>query len=205
MPLDLAAARCGSLDRLATRGGVALTALPPASRFVLRGRPGAIEAAGGTFGGALPQQACRAAVVGARAMLWLGPDEWLLLAPEFEGGALTAALEQAMNGQPHSLVDVSHRQTGLEISGPDAAAALNVGCPLDLEPEAFPVGMCTRTVLAKAEIVLWRTAPMTFRIEVWRSFAAFVGRFLEEASREFWISGRGVELMSRPTWSAGES
>jgi sarcosine oxidase subunit gamma len=45
--------------------------------------------------------------------------------------------------------------------------------------------MCTRTVLGKAEIVLWRTAPDIFRIEVWRSFAAYVWLFLDEARGEF--------------------
>ncbi len=90
-----------------------------------------------------------------------------------------------MEEHPHSLVDGSDRQTGIEITGPDAAAALNAGCPLDLDPEAFPVGMCTRTVLAKTEIVLWRTAPATFRVEVSRSFAMYAWRFLVEASREF--------------------
>ena len=91
----------------------------------------------------MPQQACRAAVADGRAALWLGPDEWLLLAPQSDGPALAAALERAMEGKPHSLVDVSHRQTGIEISGLDAAATLNAGCPLDLDPDAFPVGMCT--------------------------------------------------------------
>jgi sarcosine oxidase subunit gamma len=61
---------------------------------------------------------------------------------------------------------------------------LNCGCPLDLDIGAFAVGMCARTVLAKAEIVLWRTAPDRFRIEVWRSFAAYVWGVLEEARRE---------------------
>jgi sarcosine oxidase subunit gamma len=43
--------------------------------------------------------------------------------------------------------------------------------------------MCTRTVLAKAEVVLWRTATETFRIEVARSFVAYVSEFLAEAGR----------------------
>ena len=185
MPLDLISARRGPVDRLAAGAGVASTSLPPASRFILRGRLGAIEAAGKAFGIALPQQACRAAVSGQLAALWLGPDEWLLLAPPADGEDLTSVLEQAMEGMAHSLVDVSHRQIGIEIAGLNAVATLNAGCPLDLDPEAFPVGMCTRTVLAKAEIVLWRTTPVTFRIEVWRSFAPYVWRLLEEASREF--------------------
>ena len=48
---------------------------------------------------------------------------------------------------------------------------------------AFPVGMCSRTVLGKAEVVLWRTAAQVFRIEVWRSFASYLTGFLEEAAR----------------------
>jgi sarcosine oxidase subunit gamma len=186
MPLDLSAAAAGPLDGMAASGGAALVALPFAWRSVLRGRPTAVEAAASAFGAALPLQACRAVVAGeGRAALWLGPDEWLLLAPRAESPALAAALERAMEGQSHSLVDVSNRQAGIEVSGPDAAATLNAGCPLDLDPEAFPVGMCTRTVLAKAEIVLWRTAPATFRVEVSRSFAAYAWSFLVEASREF--------------------
>jgi sarcosine oxidase subunit gamma len=61
---------------------------------------------------------------------------------------------------------------------------LNAGCPLDLDLAAFPVGMCTRTVLAKAEIVLWRTSAEVFHVEVWRSFASYVTEYLAEAARE---------------------
>jgi sarcosine oxidase subunit gamma len=39
-------------------------------------------------------------------------------------------------------------------------------------------------VFAKAEIVLWRTGEEMFQIEVWRSFAAYVSRFLAESERE---------------------
>jgi sarcosine oxidase subunit gamma len=43
--------------------------------------------------------------------------------------------------------------------------------------------MCTRTVLGKAEVLLWRTDAQAFRLEVWRSFAPYVAQFLGEASR----------------------
>jgi sarcosine oxidase subunit gamma len=45
---------------------------------------------------------------------------------------------------------------------------------LDLGLSAFPIGMCTRTLFGKAEIVLWRTGEAQFHIEVWRSFAGYV-------------------------------
>lgn len=157
--------------------------LPFAARWILRAASAAREAADRAFGVALPTTACRAAAEGERAALWLGPDEWLLIAGEQAAAATTAALAAALTALPHSLVDVSHRQVALELAGQDAPLLLAAGCPLDLEPSAFPVGMCTRTMLAKAEIVLWRTGADVFRIEVWRSFAAYVSAFLEEAAR----------------------
>jgi sarcosine oxidase subunit gamma len=160
---------------------------PAAARFILRARPAAQIAAAGVLGFSLPVVACRSASSGDIAALWLGPDEWLLLAPEAEGELLASSLAVALAGLPHSLVDVGHRQVGLILDGRRAADVLSSGCPLDLDLDigAFPVGMCTRTVLDKAEIVLWRTGPEAWRLEVWRSFESYVRGKLGEAAREY--------------------
>jgi sarcosine oxidase subunit gamma len=133
--------------------------------------------------------ACRVSPNGTRAALWLGPDERLLIGEAASALDTASRLEQALRDQPHSLVDVSHRQVALAIAGPNAATVLAAGCPLDLDPGAFPVGMCTRTVLAKSEIVLWRIADDSFRLEVWRSFAAYVSGVIAEAARELSVPG----------------
>jgi sarcosine oxidase, subunit gamma len=160
-----------------------LEPLPPAARFILRGAEPVRRAAEVAGEVGLPAQACRALTQGERAALWLGPDEWLLIAPETERAALADSLETALAHLPHSLVDVSHRQSACELRGAQATTLLAAGCPLDLDENAFPIGMCTRTVLAKAEVVLWRTALQTFRLEVARSFVAYVSQFLAEAAR----------------------
>ncbi|HTL20098.1 MAG TPA: sarcosine oxidase subunit gamma family protein [Steroidobacteraceae bacterium] len=160
-----------------------LESLPPVARYVLRGGDPVRAAAEPTAGVGFSAQPCRAMTRGERATLWLGPDEWLLIVPEAEGPALAGSLEKALAGIPHSLVDVSHRQSGCELRGPQAATLLSAGCPLDLDQSAFPIGMCTRTVLAKAEVVLWRSAAQTFRLEVARSFVAYVSQFIAEAAR----------------------
>lgn len=177
---DLLALRRGPL---ATQSPVAIGMSPPITRFIFRGPAEAARLCGGAFGCALPMQACRAHRDGARATLWLGPDEWLLLDLEaVEPAGLAAAIEPALGATPHSLVDVSHRQVGLEVAGDRAPALLNAGCPLDLDLEAFPVGMSTRTVLAKADIVLWRRAEDRFHLEANRSFAPYLMAFLKTAS-----------------------
>jgi len=175
-------------DLTQARRGPHLTAsalvqsLPPATRYILRGDAAVRAAAEQALSLQLPASACRAAPDGERAALWLGPDEWLLIAPEASAASLAAALRAALQALPHSLVDVSHRQIALALNGPEAATLLAAGCPLDLDARAFPVNMCTRTVLGKAEVVLWRTGTQQFRIEVWRSFAAYVCAFLAEAA-----------------------
>lgn len=159
--------------------------LPPATRLAVRASHGAVAALGEAFGVALPVEACRASSNGSRAALWLGPDEWLLIAPDGEMPVLGVWLTDALGGEPASIVDVSDRNVGIAVSGPKAAEAINGFNPLDLDAKAFPVGTCTRTVFGKAEIALWRTGKDVFRIEVWRSFAPYVLGCLDEAMREY--------------------
>jgi len=158
-----------------------LRTLAPVARFILQGGPAARRAAGEAFGVALLEDACRANAAGDRASLWLGPDEHLLLAPAGEAESIATRLASALAGIPHSLVDVSARQVALQVSGADASELLNSGCPLDLDPAQFPPGMCTRTIIGKAEAVLWRKAAAEYHLEVWRSFAGYVVDWLREA------------------------
>jgi sarcosine oxidase, subunit gamma len=161
----------------------ALSEGPLAARFILRGGEGARVACGIAFGAEPPSKLGPAGEGVRRAALWLGPDEWLLIAEGADAAALGEMLESVLDGTAHSLVDVSHRQIGLVVTGPAAARALNAGCPLDLDLCAFPMGMATRTLFDKAEIVLWRRAQTTFHVEVWRSFAPHVAALLAEVAR----------------------
>jgi sarcosine oxidase, subunit gamma len=155
-----------------------LRQLPPASRLVLRGGPQVLVVAADTLGLQHNETPCRAVRNDARAALWLGPDERLLIGPAEAAREIEGLLQRALAGMAHSLVEISHGQTAFEVRGARAAAALNIGCPLDLDPESFPVDMCTRTVFAKAQVVLWRTDVETFRVETARSFAPYVTKIL---------------------------
>ncbi len=131
----------------------------------------------------MPLEPLRSETAGSRFALWLGPDEWLLIAEDNEP-TLGATLESALANVPHALIDVSHRQGALEVSGPGAARLLNAGIILDLDPSAFPVGMVVRTLLTKAEIVLWRREADVFRVEFSRSFGPYVTAILTQAASD---------------------
>lgn len=160
-----------------------LAEAPPAARFILRGGEATRLACGMAFGAEPPSNLGRAGEGAGRAALWLGPDEWLLIAEGADAAALSEMLESVLDGAAHSLVDVSHRQVGLVASGAVAARALSAGCPLDLRLSAFPLGMATRTIFDKVEVVLWRQDEDVFHVEVARSFAPHCVAALAEAAR----------------------
>lgn len=173
------------LDEISLPSGqkFALQDAPPADRFIFRGGEDARAACSMAFGAELPQKLGPASEFEERAALWLGPDEWLLIAEAEEPDNRAFEITDKIGALPHSLVDISHRQVGLIVSGALAARALSAGCPLDLRLAAFPVGMATRTIFDKAEIVLWRRGEFEFHVEVWRSFAAYLAAALSEAAR----------------------
>lgn len=152
-------------------------------RLILRGEGAGLEAVAHAFGVAIPRTACRAEAAWPRAALWLGPDEFLLLCPEQDLAVLGDGLTNALAAHPHALVDVTHRQQALRIAGPGAATLLNAGCPLDLHPDAFPINGCTRTLLGKAEVTLWRITADAFYLDVARSYLPYVRDFFVEARR----------------------
>ncbi len=158
--------------------------LPPAEmRLSVRADTAAAATLGRVLGvllGSVPGRAVRSR---DRAALWLGPDEWLVLAPSESGLAQRAAA--SLDDVAASVVDVSHGYAAIEVAGTRAAWCINAFNALDLDTQMFPVDSCTRTLFGKAQIVLWRTAAHVFRIEVARSFAPYVSACLKEARREF--------------------
>lgn len=166
---------------LTGRLSATVTPLPPQSRLSLRGVAAALAPLHAAFGVAPGTEICRAVANGDKAALWLGPDEWMLAASDADASALAKRIGDALAAVPHSLVDVSHRNTGFVVSGAGAVTLLAEGCPLDLDLSTCPVGFCSRTVVGKCEVVLWRTAADTFQIECWRSFAPYLAAFLDQA------------------------
>lgn len=142
----------------------------PYARYVLRSHPEDLLRVAAAYTWPAPARLLQACREGPRCALWLGPDE-LLLIDERPGSARVVPRNL---GTAHSWVDVSARHVALDLEGPDVVSQLSATCPLNLEDDAFPVDACTRTVLAKCEIVLWRTAEDRFRLEIGRSYLSYI-------------------------------
>ena len=161
---------------------VTLTPAEPAARLSLRARPDGIAALSKALGVKLPvkPKTSAASKTGTRTALWLGPDEWLVVDTASGDPMADCTKVKAL----HSAVDISHRNTAILVEGNGAEATLSAGCPQDLSLATFPVGSCSRTILGKIEVVIWRTGAASFRVECWRSFSTYAFDFLEEAAAD---------------------
>jgi sarcosine oxidase subunit gamma len=170
--------------------GLAMEPIGPRTVINLRGR---IEDAGfaaamkEASGAELPVTANRWNGDGGRAAIWLGPDEWLIVAADGEAAPLEQAIRAARPGDPWlSVVDLSQSYAALLLSGPRTRELLAKGCPLDLHPRAFGSGSCAQSTLAKARVLL-RAVEDGAAVEVWfrNSFTDYAVRWLIDASAEF--------------------
>lgn len=151
----------------------------------------------GTVTGGLPL-ACGNVTSGPSglAVLWLGPDEFLAIAPDnggVDGGILAAALVEALGESSGQVVDLSSNRTTLELAGPSARDVLEKSCAADLHPRAFAPGTAITTEIGKIPVVLWKTGPETFQVFPRASFADHLGRWLLDGMGEFAAAGS-------PTW-----
>ena len=130
----------------------------------------------------LPLAANRVAATVAVRTLWLGPDEWLIVA-EGEVSGLVPRLERALAGRSAAVHDLSSSRTIIDIRGRAARALLAAGCGLDLHPRAFGSGQCAQTLLARVPVVLDQIdeAPH-YRLLMRRSYARWLHAWLVDAA-----------------------
>jgi len=119
------------------------------------------------------------------SVLWLSPDEFLVVSDEQQPAPLTTALMETLQGEPGSATDLSANRTTFELSGPAARQVLEKGCPLDLHPRTFEVGTAYVTLIGSVPVILWKLSDELYRICPRSSFADFLGRWLVDAMAEF--------------------
>jgi sarcosine oxidase subunit gamma len=139
--------------------------------------------------GGLPATCGAVSGAGDTSVLWLGPEEFLVVAPleahESLGGDLIQALREALADGEGQVVDLSANRTTFELTGPRARAVLEKGCALDLHPRVLKAGTALSTEIGNIPVVLWKTGEESYRIFPRASFAEFLGRWLLDGMREY--------------------
>lgn len=170
-----------------TGARVSLTELPFITMVDVRVAPAtaAAERVERALVAPLPRNCGETTASGLHTVMWLGPDEWLVLS-QADGTDLAAELREALDGDRGSVVDVSANRTTLELRGPAARDVLEKGCPLDLHPWAFGPGQAVSTTVGPVPVLLWQVdAEPGYRLLPRSSFADYLARWLLDAMHEY--------------------
>lgn len=166
-----------------------LAELTPPGMVALRGNPSDerfVRAAGSVLACVLPLSANTVTSARDVTVLWLGPDEWLVLTEPGAETALIATLGAALEGIAAAVVDVAGNRARLRLSGARSRDVLAKGMSLDLHPRTFGPGRCAQTTLARAGILLHQLDDRpSYDLFPRRSFATYVHAWLLDAMAEY--------------------
>jgi heterotetrameric sarcosine oxidase gamma subunit len=173
-------------------GTIRMAERPFLGKFVLR--VDAAEAADlllGAVGMSLPIEPLSSATAGDLSLLWLGPNEWMLVTPPEQADTAFADAEKALASIHHQLVTVGDYYSIIEVSGPKARAALSKLTTLDLHPRVFKAGTVAGAMFGRTQATLWQVSDEAiegrplFRLIVRWSMADYLWCAIADAAREF--------------------
>lgn len=165
---------------------IVLAELPHMGYLVLRGKPddeAFMQAVAGVLGQALPTQPMAVLTTAAGVVLWVSPDEWLLVCKRSHRDSLLAALTSAVQGLFAQIVDNSGGLTTVRLAGPDHIQLLRQLGPYDYE--SLALGRCASTVVSKTGLTVVRTDTAGVLLVFRRSFADYTWRLLERTAQSY--------------------
>lgn len=136
------------------------------------------------LGVALPLEPNSVSSADGTYILWLGPDEWLVVSDK-DVDELQAALQAVIADIHYSAVDLTDNYEVIEISGAKARWVLAKGWAVDLHPSKFKAGSCAQSVISHAAVILHQISDEPgYQLYVRPSFAPYLWDWLVDASAD---------------------
>jgi len=121
----------------------------------------------------------------ADQVLWMSPDELLLVCAHDEVEARVEALGAALSGQHHLVANVSDARAVFHLTGTGAAVreALAKSTPADVRTAVLPVGEVRRTRFAQVPAAVWFDSEEKATVVCFRSVGGYVFDLLQTAAK----------------------
>lgn len=119
---------------------------------------------------------------GDTGLLWMSPDELLVLVPYRQALAAVDRLNAALSGLHVLVVNVSDMRALFQLRGTQLRDVLAKLAPVDFAPEALPVGELRRTRFAQVAAGVWLLDDTSARVFCFRSVAGYMFNLLSTVS-----------------------
>ena len=107
-------------------------------------------------------------------MLRKEPLKWWIIGSKIEN----------ISPEEGHIIDLSHSQTHIRISGKDSIALLNRHLPIDLRETFFPINSVASTAFHHCSVTLWRSTK-GYELFLPRAFALSLWEILIESAAQF--------------------
>lgn len=185
-------------ERMDASRGVWANEIPLLGYISLRGNPadaGFVEAASKTLGVKLPTEPCTLAHSAGTTVLWLSPDEWMIITARSTHGALQKNLTEGFTGIRSQVADNSGGYSQVIVQGRNVHDVLAHCTVYDLAH--LTEGRVVGTTFGKSSVYL-RRAGDGYCLLLRRSFADYIWRYLERAAQPY---GFGIAKLETRAFS----
>lgn len=168
-----------ALSGARSSGYVGVAEAPPLGMVTLRCRADVAPALAALD---LPLPALRRIETGAGGrVVWMAPDEWLILVPQARVPEVLDGLARALAGVPHLAADMSDARAVLWLEGARLREVLAKACPVDMA-RLMP-GDVRRTRAAQIAVAFWLLDDRTAELVCHRSVARYAFDLFTTLSR----------------------
>jgi sarcosine oxidase subunit gamma len=165
--------------------GVWANELPLLGYISLRGRAhdaAFVEAASGVLGVGLPREPCTLAMSATAKVLWLSPDEWMIVCSHERLAGLLRDLNQALATIRSQVVDNSGGYTQILVRGSNARDLVSHASVYDIG--ALEPGRVVGTTFGKSSLYVHHQGD-GYCLMLRRSFADYIWRYLVRAAAPY--------------------
>ena len=136
---------------------------------------------------AFPTAANTFSSAGERHVVWLGPNEFLIICEADKDAELAGALESALQTQHCAVTNITDALAAFHLKGTAVRQVLAKGCAIDLHPSSFTSGDAAQTLLSHAAVTMLAVADNELIVICRTSFAPYLHDWLLDAALEYGV------------------
>ena len=171
----------------AIKPGLVFSEMVHLGKLNLRASKSASTQVKSVIGCAFPTAANRFSSAGERHVVWLGPDEFLIICEADKDAELASTLESALKTQHCAVTNITDALAAFHLNGTAVRQVLAKGCAIDLHPGSFTSGDAAQTLLSHAAVTMLAVADNELIVICRTSFAPYLHDWLLDAALEYGV------------------
>ena len=138
-------------------------------------------------GCAFPPAANKFTTAGERHVVWLGPDEFMIICEAGKDEELARAIHASFGIRHAAVTNITDALAAFHLKGAAVRQVLAKGCALDLHQNSFAPGDAAQTLLSQAAVTIMALANDEFIVICRTSFASYLHDWFCDASIQYGI------------------